>query len=80
MINKVFQGLVQTIDLINLSVRNFLSPDMRLLVESDSGSSLSEIGVMTKEYMQHPDWEVRESALSLLLSCADVSFVSMYIL
>ncbi|KPJ17653.1 hypothetical protein RR48_07141 [Papilio machaon] len=69
------KGLVQTIDLINLSVRNFLSPDMQLLVESHSGSSLSEIGAMTKEYMQHPDWEVRESALSLLLSCTDVSFV-----
>ncbi|XP_068632250.1 uncharacterized protein cry isoform X2 [Battus philenor] len=67
--------LVQTIDLINLSVNKFISPDMTLLVESKSGSSLTEIGTMTKEYVQHEDWEVRESALSLLLTCTDISFV-----
>ncbi|KAJ0177424.1 hypothetical protein K1T71_007433 [Dendrolimus kikuchii] len=67
--------LLQVMDLIDLSIKKFLSPDMTLLVESQQGSALNEIGGVMKALIQHEDWEVRDSALSLLLSCTEIAFV-----
>ncbi|CAH2037077.1 unnamed protein product, partial [Iphiclides podalirius] len=67
--------LVQTLDLIDISIKKFLCPDMTLLIENKDESSLAEIGAITKEYIQHQEWEVRDSALILLLSCTQLSFV-----
>lgn len=66
------------LDLIDLCIKKFLSPNMILLVESQQESTLTVIGAVMKTYMHHEDWEVRDSALNLLLSCTDISFISEY--
>ncbi|KAF9418518.1 hypothetical protein HW555_004667 [Spodoptera exigua] len=67
--------IVQVLDLIDLCMKKFLSPNMTLLVESRQESTLTVIGAVMKTYMHHDDWEVRDSALNLLLSCTDLSFI-----
>ncbi|KAJ8729885.1 hypothetical protein PYW07_016923 [Mythimna separata] len=67
--------IVQVLDLIDLCMKKFLSPNMTLLVESRQESTLTVIGAVMKMYMLHEDWEVRDSALNLLLSCTDISFI-----
>lgn len=62
--------------MIDLSIRKFLSPDLALLMETRAGSTLNEIGLMTKTYLQHDDWEIRDSALQLVLSCTDAAYIS----
>lgn len=64
------------LDLVEMSTKKFLSPDMTLLVESKHGSALSEMTSLMQRFIQHEDWEVRDSALSLLLACTDIAFVS----
>lgn len=64
------------LDLIDLCMKKFLSPNMTLLVESRQESTLTVIGAVMKTYIHHEDWEVRDSALNLLLSCTDLSFIS----
>ncbi|XP_035433329.2 uncharacterized protein LOC118264800 [Spodoptera frugiperda] len=66
---------VQVLDLIDLCMKKFLSPNMTLLVESRQESTLTVIGAVMKTYIHHEDWEVRDSALNLLLSCTDLSFI-----
>lgn len=65
-------------DLIDISIKKFLSPDMTLLVESQQGSALNEIGCVMKTFIKHEDWELRDSALSLLLTCTEIAFISKY--
>uniref|UniRef100_A0A2A4J5M7 Uncharacterized protein n=1 Tax=Heliothis virescens TaxID=7102 RepID=A0A2A4J5M7_HELVI len=67
--------VVQVLDLIDLCVKKFLCPNMTLLVEIRQESTLTVIGEVMKTYMHHEDWEVRDSALNLLLTCTDISFI-----
>lgn len=71
-----FQQIVKILDLINICIKNFISPDMALLVESRQDSTLTEVGALMKTYLQHDDWEVKDSALNLLFTCIDVAYVS----
>ncbi|XP_063837827.1 uncharacterized protein LOC135086934 isoform X1 [Ostrinia nubilalis] len=67
--------LIQALNLIDLSIKNFLSPDLSLLVESKNGSTLYEIGKVVRSFMYHEEWEIRDSALQIVLSCTDVAYV-----
>ncbi|XP_049869469.1 uncharacterized protein LOC126369205 isoform X2 [Pectinophora gossypiella] len=67
--------LLQALDLIDLSIQQFLSPDLALLIASRRGSTLNEIAAVMSSYLQHPEWEVRDSALHLLLSCTELAYV-----
>ncbi|XP_021184295.3 uncharacterized protein LOC110372089 [Helicoverpa armigera] len=67
--------IVQVLDLIDLCVKKFLCPNMTLLVEIRQESTLTVIGEVMRTYMHHEDWEVRDSALNLLLTCTDISFI-----
>ncbi|XP_075973891.1 integrator complex assembly factor Brat1-like [Anticarsia gemmatalis] len=69
--------VAQVLDLVDICVKKFLSPNMSLLVESKctQDSTLNEIGGVIKLYTQHEDWEVRDSALNLLNSCTEISFI-----
>ncbi|XP_026728999.1 uncharacterized protein LOC113494749 isoform X3 [Trichoplusia ni] len=67
--------IVKILDLINICIKNFISPDMALLLESRQDSTLTEVGALMKTYLQHDDWEVKDSALNLLFTCIDVAYV-----
>lgn len=71
-----FQQVIKVLDLIDICVKKFLSPNMTLLVESRQDSTLNEIGALMRTYLQHDDWEVKDSALNLLYSCIDVAYIS----
>ncbi|CAH0579482.1 unnamed protein product [Chrysodeixis includens] len=81
LMNLLKQGIlnskqvIKVLDLIDICVKKFLSPNMTLLVESRQDSTLNEIGTLMKTYLQHDDWEVRDSALNLLYSCIDVAYI-----
>ncbi|CAH0579484.1 unnamed protein product [Chrysodeixis includens] len=67
--------IVKSLDLIDICVKKFLSPNMSLLVESQQDSTLNEIGALMKTYLQHDEWEVKDSALNLLCSCTEICFI-----
>lgn len=67
--------VMQALDLINITVKKFLSPDLNLLMESKTGSALNEIGETIRIHMSSQDWEVRDSALQLLFTCTEMAFI-----
>ncbi|GBP68257.1 hypothetical protein EVAR_48623_1 [Eumeta japonica] len=67
--------VMQVLDLVNLTVKKFLPPDLSLLMESKSGSALMEIAEVISAGMIAQEWEVRDSAMHLLLTCTEISFV-----
>lgn len=75
-----FQQLLQVLDLIELSIKQFLSPVLTLLVENRHGGALCELAAVMPGLLRYECWEVRDCALSLLLACTDIAFVSKFII
>ncbi|KAI8436262.1 hypothetical protein MSG28_004309 [Choristoneura fumiferana] len=67
--------LIQVIELINVSVRKALSPELALLLQSARGGSLREVGGAARDMLQRTEWEAREAALNLLHSFIEIAYV-----
>ncbi|XP_063240343.1 uncharacterized protein LOC134541106 isoform X2 [Bacillus rossius redtenbacheri] len=57
----------------NVAVRNHLPPNLALLVDTVSGSSLQELGPLMQRRLHDPSWDVRDSTLELLRTVTEVS-------
>uniref|UniRef100_A0A1A9W9D7 Uncharacterized protein n=1 Tax=Glossina brevipalpis TaxID=37001 RepID=A0A1A9W9D7_9MUSC len=64
---------VQALKLIQLSIEYFLSPNMALLLDNLQGSGLLCLGPIIVKRLHDLSWEVRDSALELTTSIADIS-------
>ncbi|KAL9873266.1 LOW QUALITY PROTEIN: uncharacterized protein ACN2A1_014378 [Glossina fuscipes fuscipes] len=64
---------VQALKLIQLSIEYFLSPNMALLLDNLQGSGLLSLGPIIVKRLHDLSWEVRDSALELTTSIADIS-------
>lgn len=71
-----FQFIVTALNVIMVTVEKFLPPNLSLLMESKPGSNIHELGKLIYRKMHDLYWEVRDSALELLLVCTEISFIS----
>ncbi|CAH2037070.1 unnamed protein product, partial [Iphiclides podalirius] len=67
--------VVTAINVIAMTVKKFLPPNLSLLMDLKPGSSMHELGKLIYIKLHDNDWEVRDSALELLLVCTDISFI-----
>lgn len=79
-ISFLLQFVIASLNVIAMTVKKFLPPNLSLLLESKPGSSMDELGKLIYMKMHDLSWEVRDSALELLLVCTEISFVSKYTL
>lgn len=70
------QLAVQAIKLTQVSVEHFLAPNMALLMDNLQGSGLQEIGPIIIRRLHDIEWEVRDSAIELISSIAEISHTS----
>lgn len=56
-----------------------MSPNLVLLVDRTSDSSLGQIGPILTSKLQDNEWEIRESCLGVLMTISELSH-SMYLL
>ncbi|XP_063240238.1 uncharacterized protein LOC134541035 isoform X2 [Bacillus rossius redtenbacheri] len=64
---------VRALGLMQVAVRNHLPPNLALLVDTVSGSSLQELGPLMQRRLHDPSWDVRDSTLELLRTVTEVS-------
>ncbi|XP_026751634.1 uncharacterized protein LOC113512060 [Galleria mellonella] len=67
--------VVTALNILTLTVRKFLPPNLSLLMESKPGSSIHDIGQLIYTKMHDLHWEVRDSALELLFVCTDFAYI-----
>ncbi|XP_052129006.1 uncharacterized protein LOC113202106 isoform X3 [Frankliniella occidentalis] len=65
--------VVQALQLIKLCIENFMPPNLALLTNSLSGTSLDHLGPLIYKRLHDPHWEVRDSSLEVLLTLATIS-------
>lgn len=63
--------VVHALKLVELSIAKFLPPDLALLVEEDSTTSMLGSMLTAKLYDRH--WEIRDSTLEILHTIANIS-------
>lgn len=68
--------MVTALNVISITVKKFLPPNLSLLMESKPGSTMHELGKLIYMKMHDLNWEVRDSALELLYVVTDISFIS----
>ncbi|CAH2037076.1 unnamed protein product, partial [Iphiclides podalirius] len=67
--------VMTALNVIAVTVKKFLPPNLSLLMDSRPGSSMHELGKLIYMKLHDYDWEVRDSALELLLVCTEISFI-----
>ncbi|XP_047995050.1 uncharacterized protein LOC125233193 isoform X1 [Leguminivora glycinivorella] len=67
--------IVTALNVIAVTVCKFLPPNLSLLMESKPGSAMHDLGRLIYMKMHDLHWEVRDSALELLLVCTEISYV-----
>ncbi|CAH2264777.1 uncharacterized protein LOC120629348 [Pararge aegeria] len=67
--------VVTALNVISITVKKFLPPNLSLLMESKPGSTMHELGKLIYIKMHDLNWEVRDSALELLYVVTDISFI-----
>ncbi|XP_045771761.1 uncharacterized protein LOC123871822 [Maniola jurtina] len=67
--------VVTALNVITITVKKFLPPNLSLLMESKPGSTMHELGKLIFMKMHDMNWEVRDSALELLYVVTDISFI-----
>lgn len=75
---KYFQFTVTALNVIMVTVKKFLQPNLSLLMESRPGSAIDDLGHLVYAKLQDRSWEVRDSALELLLVCTEISYISKF--
>ncbi|CAH2980063.1 unnamed protein product [Chilo suppressalis] len=67
--------VVAAINVMTVTVRKFLPPNLSLLMEAKPGSAMHEIGKLIYMKMHDMHWEVRDSALELLHVCTEIAYI-----
>lgn len=67
--------IVTSLNVIAITIKKFLPPNLSLLMDSKPGSSMHELGTMIYMKMHDMNWEVRDSALELLHVCTELSYI-----
>ncbi|CAH2106084.1 unnamed protein product [Euphydryas editha] len=67
--------VVTAFNVIAITVKKFIPPNLSLLMDSKPGSTMHELGKLIYMKMHDLNWEVRDSALELLYVCTDISFI-----
>lgn len=67
--------IVTALNVITVAVCKFLPPNLSLLMESKPGSAMHDLGRLIYMKMHDLHWEVRDSALELLLVVTEISYV-----
>ncbi|CAH0750609.1 unnamed protein product [Diatraea saccharalis] len=67
--------VVAALNVMTETVRKFLPPNLSLLMEAKPGSAMHEIGMLMYMKMHDMHWEVRDSALELLLVCTEIAYI-----
>ncbi|XP_050345857.1 uncharacterized protein LOC126770497 [Nymphalis io] len=73
--NLTCKFVVTALNVIEMTVKKFLPPNLSLLLDSKPGSPMHELGKLIYMKMNDFHWEVRDSALELLYVCTDISFI-----
>ncbi|XP_045497369.1 uncharacterized protein LOC123695537 [Colias croceus] len=73
--NLCTKFIVTALNVISTTVKKFLPPNLSLLLDTKPGSSMHEIGKLIYLKMHDINWEVRDTALELLLVCTEISFI-----
>lgn len=75
--NILLQLVMHALKLINLSIARFMSPNLALLVDRTSDSSMANLGPMLIGKLEDADWEVRDSALEVLYTISNIANTSI---
>ncbi|XP_041978711.1 uncharacterized protein LOC121732799 [Aricia agestis] len=67
--------VVTALNVISVTIKKFLPPNLSLLQESSPGSPMNDLGALIYLKMSDFHWEVRDSALELLLVCTELSYI-----
>lgn len=65
--------VVEALKLVKLSIARFLSPNLVLLVEIKDDTTMTALGTMICAKLYDIEWEVRDSALELVHTIANIS-------
>lgn len=66
---------VKALNVIILTVKKFLPPNLSLLMDSKPGTAIHDLGKLIYMKMHDRNWEIRDTALELLHVCTDISFI-----
>lgn len=73
--NLTCKFVVAALNVMTMTVRKFLPPNLSLLMESKPGSAMYDIGKLIYIKMHDMHWEVRDSALELLHCCTEIAYI-----
>lgn len=71
-----FQFVVTALNVISTTIKKSLTPNLSLLLDTKPGTGMHEIGHLISMKMHDLNWEIRDTALELLLICTELSFIS----
>lgn len=69
---------VHALKLTQLSIDQFLAPNLALLMDTLAGSDMQNLGPVIFKRLHDMNWEVRDSALEVLATTASISKISKY--
>ncbi|CAF4845099.1 unnamed protein product [Pieris macdunnoughi] len=67
--------VVTALNVISTTIRKSLTPNLSLLLDTKPGSGMHEIGMLIYTKMHDLNWEIRDTALELLLVCTELSLI-----
>ncbi|CAK1547430.1 unnamed protein product [Leptosia nina] len=67
--------VVTALNVISTTIKKSLTPNLSLLLDTKPGSGMHEIGMLLYLKMHDLNWEIRDTALELLLICTEFSFI-----
>lgn len=73
--NLTVKFVVTALNVITVTIKKFLPPNLSLLLESKPGSTMHELGKLIYMKLHDLHWEVRDSALELLHVITEISFI-----
>lgn len=69
----LFKLTVEALKLLNLSIKKHMSPNLTLLLDRTSDSSLSQLGPLLLAKLQDNHWKICEAALQVLITISEFS-------
>ncbi|GJQ72358.1 hypothetical protein Trydic_g3443 [Trypoxylus dichotomus] len=60
--------IIEALKLLNLSISKYMSPNLALLIDKTKDSALDQIGPLLINKLHDMNWEIRDSALEILIT------------
>lgn len=67
---------MQGLQLMHLTIANFMPPNLALLVDDVNDSSIETTPPMLYKRLHDANWEVRDSALEIIQTISEISHIS----